>query len=313
MTRDLYVASLDGASLDAAAPPGAHPGGMRRITQEPGLHAVTMAHDLSYYVDRYTSRSQPQQASLRRLDGSLIAWLEENRLDARHPDAPYLAGNSIAESGTLTAADGQALYYQVFRPRDFDAHRRYPAIVNVYGGPAHQEVLDQWRGDTFTQILTRAGFVVFQLDNRGSAFRGTAFQAPISGALGGVEVEDQVLGARWLGSQPWIDPQRIGVMGWSYGGYMALLLMFRAPDVFKPASPERRSRTGPCTTRTTRNATSAGRRTTPTPTRRARCCRMRPACAARCWSCTAWPMTTCCSPTRRGSCAGCSSWARPSS
>ncbi len=104
-----------------------------------------------------------------------------------------------------------------------------------------QRVLDNWTGNSFTQILTRAGYVVFQLDNRGSGFRGTAFQVPIHGRLGDIEVADQVQGARWLGTQPYVDPKRIGVWGWSYGGYMTLMLMFKAPEVFRAGvSPARR-------------------------------------------------------------------------
>jgi dipeptidyl-peptidase-4 len=95
-----------------------------------------------------------------------------------------------------------------------------------------QRVLNNWHGSSFTQILTRAGYVVFTLDNRGTAFRGAAFQAPIHRRLGDVEVTDQVQGARWLGSQSFVDPARIGVWGWSYGGYMTLNLMFKAPDLF---------------------------------------------------------------------------------
>jgi dipeptidyl-peptidase-4 len=146
--------------------------------------------------------------------------LLENRLDAGHPDAPYLADNSVPEYGTLTAADGQLLYYRLFKPRHFDPARRYPAIVDVYGGPGVQRVVDAWTGSSFTQILTRAGYVVFQLDNRGSAFRGTAFQSPLHGKMGGVEVADQAQGARWLAAQVYIDPSRMGVWGWSYGGYI---------------------------------------------------------------------------------------------
>jgi dipeptidyl-peptidase-4 len=121
----------------------------------------------------------------------------------------------------------------LFKPPHFDSTKRYPAIVDVYGGPGAQRVLNNWSGASFTQILTRAGYVVFQLDNRGSAFRGTAFQAPIHDKLSDAEVADQVQGAHWLGSQPFVDPQRIGVWGWSYGGYMTLMLMFKAPDVFR--------------------------------------------------------------------------------
>ena len=103
----------------------------------------------------------------------------------------------------------------------------------MYGGPGVQRVLDAWTGASFTQILTRAGYVVFQLDNRGSAARGTAFQAPIHGKLGEVEVADQVRGAEWLASQGYVDPARLGVWGWSYGGYMTLMLMFKAPQLFR--------------------------------------------------------------------------------
>jgi dipeptidyl-peptidase-4 len=197
------------------------------------LHSITMSSDTSLYVDNFTSSAQPPQVSLHAADGGLMTYLLENRLDARHPDAPYLADNSVPEFGTLRADDGQMLCYRLFKPRQFDAAKRYPAIVDVYGGPGVQRVLDNWTGSSFTQILTRAGYVVYQLDNRGSGFRGNAFQAPIHGKLGDVEVADQVQGARWLAAQGFVDPARIGVWGWSYGGYLTLMLMFKAPQVFK--------------------------------------------------------------------------------
>ena len=223
MSLDLYVTSLDTR----------HPEKVRRISREAGIHGVTMAHDYSFYVDHFTSRTQPHQVSVHNADGSVRAYVLKNSLDAQHPDAPYASANSIQEFGSLRAADGHALFYQLFKPQYLDPTKRYPAIVTVYGGPGHQDVLDLWAGDSFTQILTRAGFVVFQLDNRGTAFRGAAFQSLLSGRLGGVEVADQVQGARWLGGQSFVDPQRIGVWGWSYGGYMTLMLMFRAPELFR--------------------------------------------------------------------------------
>jgi dipeptidyl-peptidase-4 len=206
---------------------------MARISREPGLHAVMMSPDATLYVDSWTHVDQPAQVSLRRADGSLMGYLSENRLDDRHPDAPYLADNAVAEFGTLTAADGQTLHYRLFKPACFDPDTQYPAIVDVYGGPGAQQVLDNWSGASFTQILTRAGYVVFQLDNRGSAFRGKQFESPIHRRLGEVEVADQVQGARWLGARSFVDPARIGVWGWSYGGYLTLMLMFKAPDVFR--------------------------------------------------------------------------------
>jgi len=221
--RHLYSTSLD--TVD--------PHQVHRITQNDGVHGIAMSPDARFYIDNFTSSAQPPQVSLHSADGALEAWLLENRLGEQHPDAPYLADNSAPEIGTLTAADGQTLYYQLFKPLHFDPTKRYPAIVDVYGGPGVQRVLNNWHGSSFTQILTRAGYVVFTLDNRGSAFRGTAFQAPIHRKMGDVEVIDQVQGARWLGSQSFVDPKRIGVWGWSYGGYMTLNLMFKAPDVFR--------------------------------------------------------------------------------
>jgi dipeptidyl-peptidase 4 len=221
--RHLYSQSLDTKD----------PHQVRRITQDPGVHAISMSPDARFYTDNFTSENQPPQVSLHAADGALTAWLLENRLDATHPDAPYVADNSIAEIGTLTAADGQTLYYQLFKPLHFDPAKRYPAIVDVYGGPGVERVLNTWHGSSFTQILTRAGYVVFILDNRGSAGRGMAFQVPIHRKMGEVEVADQVQGARWLGSQSFVDPARVGVWGWSYGGYMTLNLMFKAPEVFR--------------------------------------------------------------------------------
>jgi dipeptidyl-peptidase 4 len=222
LERQLYS-----VSLDTHEPQRVH-----RISREPGLHGVSMPPNAGFYIDNFTSHSQPPSLALRAADGSLKAWLSENHLDASHPDAPYVADNSVPEFATLKADDGQDLYYRLMKPAHFDPAKRYPAIVEVYGGPGVQSVLDKWYGGSFAQILTRAGYVVFQLDNRGSAFRGTAFESPIHGKLGDVEFKDQVTGARWLAAQSYIDPKRIGVWGWSYGGYMTLMLMFKAPEIF---------------------------------------------------------------------------------
>lgn len=220
--RHLYRTSLDTTD----------PHHVTRISREDGLHAISMSPNAKFYVDQFSSGNQPAQVVLHDAAGAQITYLLKNSLDAAHPDAPYLADNSVSEFGTLNAEDGQVLHYELFKPLHFDASKRYPAIVDVYGGPSVQRVLNNWNGATFTQILTRAGFVVFQLDNRGSAFRGTKFQAPLRRQLGNVEVTDQILGARWLASQAFVDAARIGVWGWSYGGYMTLMLMFKAPELF---------------------------------------------------------------------------------
>lgn len=222
LERQLYRTSLDGNA----------PQTPERISQQAGMHGVTMAPAADFYVDQFNSTTQPPQVCLRDADGTLLTHLQENVLDARHPAAPYLAENSVPEFGVLEAADGQTLHYRLFKPAGFDPTRRHPAIVEVYGGPGVQRVTDGWTGSSFTQVLTRAGYIVFQLDNRGSAARGTRFQAPIHGRLGEIEVADQVAGAHWLGSQSYVDASRIGVWGWSYGGYLTLMLMFKAPAVF---------------------------------------------------------------------------------
>jgi dipeptidyl-peptidase-4 len=227
--RHLYRISLD--APDAAGADG--PCALTRISPDDGLHSINMAPHGDFYVDQFTSEVQPPRLDLRALDGRLLAHIVDNRIAGRHPYAGHLAEDSTPQFGSLNAADGQALYFRLFKPPGFDPSRRYPVIVDVYGGPGVQRVLRGWCGASFTQILTRAGYLVFQLDNRGSAHRGTAFESPIHGRLGEAEVADQVAGVDWLRSRPYVDAERIGVWGWSYGGYLSLMLMCTAPDAFR--------------------------------------------------------------------------------
>jgi dipeptidyl-peptidase-4 len=229
--RHLYRTSLDTKD----------PERVTRITREDGWHDIALAAEAGIYVDQHSSFTQPPQVSVHRVDGRRLGYVLENRLDASHPYAPYAETSAPPELGTLEAADGQTLYYRLDRPARLQPGRRYPVVIDVYGGPHGQRVRNAWLGHPRTMdglwrnYLNQEGYIVFSLDNRGTGNRGTAFDAPIYRRLGQVEVEDQIRGVEYLRTLPYVDPERIGVFGWSYGGYMALLCVLRAPDAFAAA------------------------------------------------------------------------------
>ena len=158
--------------------------------------------------------------------------MAENALDQYHPLSQYY-GNWIApEFGTIKAEDGTDLYYRLYKPANMSG--KHPVIVYHYGGPIAQVVTNRWGGDRglMFQYWAQQGYVVFSIDNRGSNYRGKAFEDPIYQAMGGVEVDDQLTGVKFLHTLPYVDKNRIGVYGHSYGGYMTLMSMFRNPDVY---------------------------------------------------------------------------------
>jgi dipeptidyl-peptidase-4 len=204
----------------------------RRVSQEPGWHTVRMSPDARFYLDTFSDSEHPPSVTLRRADGKARAVLVANTLDALHPYAPYLASHQKSQFGTLKARDGQTLHYQLTPAKDMQPGLRYPVIVDVYGGPGVLgRVRNAW-GNPFRQYLAQSGYIVFTLDNRGTAFRGVKFDTAAFHRLGSVEIEDQVAGVEYLRTLPWVDPARVGIWGWSYGGYMALMAMMQAPDYF---------------------------------------------------------------------------------
>lgn len=226
LERQLYVADLGaGAAQEPVA-----------LTSRDGWHNVTMSRDARRMIVGYSDPGQPPQVALHDANGRRLAWLVENRLDGSHPYAPYLDRHSTPEYGTIAAADGTPLYWQMLKPAGFDPTRPYPAVLLVYGGPTVQTVMRRWgdrRGGQAVQLLAQRGYVVFALDNRGSGGRGRRFNEALYRRLGGVEVEDQLAGIDWLKRQPFVDPARLGVYGWSYGGYMTLMLLAQSPGTFK--------------------------------------------------------------------------------
>lgn len=207
-------------------------GSVERLTAEPGTHRATLPPDFSCYTDSFSSLGNPPSLTLRRMDGSTIA-----RLQADAPPDERLAVLQLQppELLTVTARDGETLHGALYRPASVPQSGRAPVVVQVYGGPHAQTVTNEWAltANMRAHLLTQAGFCVFRLDNRGSARRGLAFEGAIAGNLGDLEVRDQVDGVRYLATLPQVDSERVGVYGWSYGGYMALMCLARAPEVFK--------------------------------------------------------------------------------
>jgi dipeptidyl-peptidase-4 len=219
--RQLYEMDLDS-------------GEMERLTRDSGTHEVSFSPDRRFYVDTFSNAMTPRAqyllradsphsfAAARRIAGGASPVLESKRL---------LPIEWLAVPGD----DGTLLQAMVIRPPNFDAQRKYPVVARLYGGPTEQLVVDAWGGNSFlfNELLAEKGFLVFTVDNRGSSGRGHAFESPIDRHLGERELADQLAAVNWLKRQPYVDGSRIGVWGWSFGGYMTLMAMFRAPDVFR--------------------------------------------------------------------------------
>jgi dipeptidyl-peptidase-4 len=212
----LYSVALDG-------------GDMRRLGRRRGWHEALAAPDGSCLLDTFSDLNTPPRLDLVDVSGRKVRTIDDGAI-------PALADVALGatELGSLRAGDGTALYWSMLRPADFDPLKKYPVLVYVYGGPTDQMVKNAWPGSRglFLQYLARRGLIVFTLDNRGSARRGHAFEAASFRRLGQVELADQVQGAKYLEGLPYVDPGRIGVYGGSYGGYMTLMCMNRAPEHF---------------------------------------------------------------------------------
>ncbi|UJX26244.1 S9 family peptidase [Pseudoalteromonas sp. CF6-2] len=209
-------------------------GEIKRVTELGAYHNVVIAKDNKTFIDNSSSVNKPGSAALRKINGDFITWLEENKLDKSHPLTPYLADLITPEYGTLTAEDGQTMHYRLFKPTNYQDGKKHPVIVNVYGGPHAQRVTNSWRSkNLYFQYMAQQGYVIFQLDNRGSYNRGKKFEDVIYKHLGVAEVADQIKGVEFLRTLDYVDPERIGIYGHSYGGYMALMTMFKAGDYFK--------------------------------------------------------------------------------
>ncbi|MFU8832742.1 MAG: S9 family peptidase [Wenzhouxiangella sp.] len=204
-----------------------------RVSRRSGWHNIRMDRAARVYVDTYSTTDQPPQLALHSADGERMAWLIENRVTGDHPYAPFRSGHRPTEFGTLIGPDAQTLHYRVIHPSDFDPQKPYPVFFHVYGGPTHRLTTNSWtRRALIDQYMARRGYIVFSLENRGIVRQGKQFQDAAYLKLGRIEMADQMIGMDWLRSQDYVDPDRIGIFGWSYGGYLALMGAAQYPGEF---------------------------------------------------------------------------------
>jgi dipeptidyl-peptidase-4 len=217
LERQFYRVALDGSSF-------------ARLTKEDGTHAAVLAPNASAFIDTFSSIDAPTRQDLYRADGSRIATINENKVAEL---ANYYL--SPVEFVTVKTRDGVQLNASIVKPPDFHPQKKYPVLVYTYGGPHSQVVRNAWGGATFLwhQLMAQKGYIIFSVDNRGSAGRGHAFETPLHFRLGAQELSDQRDGVQYLKSFPYVDANRIGIWGWSYGGHMTLHAMFEAGDDFK--------------------------------------------------------------------------------
>ena len=217
LERHLYAANLDG-------------GEVRRLTSEPGWHQTEISPDYRRFIDSWSSLDHAPSVLLRDVQGGpAVSIFEQSDL------SPSALGLQVPELTTVSTRDGMQLHAAIYEPAELEPGKRYPLVVSVYGGPHAQMVTNQWAltVDMRAQYLAQHGFVVLKVDNRGSTDRGLAFEAAIARNMGDIEVQDQVDAVRAIAQRPYVDGERVGIYGWSYGGYMTSMALLRAPDVFK--------------------------------------------------------------------------------
>ena len=201
---------------------------IRKLTQIKGVHRVLANSKGNYFLDQYSSLVVPTNIDLLSETGALL----RNIHTAENP----LKGYALGETSIFPIQnENTTLYARMIKPANFDPSKQYPVLVYVYGGPHLQLVKNSWLGasNLWMQFLAQQGFIVFSIDNRGSADRGFEFESAIYGQVGTKEMEDQLAGVDYLKKLPYVDASRIGVHGWSYGGFMTTSLMTRTPGIFK--------------------------------------------------------------------------------
>ncbi len=220
LAPQIYALDISGMGL----------GKVERISELGFTHSASMDKAGQTLLVTRAAHNQPPQVYIADGKGQRLAWVEENRLDAKHPYGPFAGTHRAPTFGTIKAADGTELHWRMTTPV-MEPGKRYPVFFQHYGGPTAQTVTKGW-GGALEQAIVAKGYIFFQIDNRGSENRGVKFASTLYRAMGGVEVEDQKAGALFLKGLPYVDGHRIATYGWSYGGYMTIKMLQADPGLY---------------------------------------------------------------------------------
>ncbi|WP_418916004.1 S9 family peptidase [Alistipes ihumii] len=218
LRRDLYTVRLDGRDK-------------RRLTGGDGTYRIAPSRGFRYFISYFSNVRTPNRVTLHRSDGRLVRTLEDNAALRAKLDELQVP---VKEFFRFATSEGVELNGYMVRPNGFDSSRRYPVLMTQYSGPGSQQAADRWTIG-WEDVLVQQGYIVACVDGRGTGFRGEEFKKCTYGELGKYETVDQIEAARYLASLPYVDPDRIGIYGWSYGGFMALNCILKGNDVFRAA------------------------------------------------------------------------------
>ena len=218
LRRDLYTVRVDGR-------------GKGRMTGGDGTYRIAPSRGFRYFISYFSNVRTPNRVTLHRSDGRLVRTLEDNAALRAKLDELQVP---VKEFFRFATSEGVELNGYMVRPNGFDSSRRYPVLMTQYSGPGSQQAADRWTIG-WEDVLVQQGYIVACVDGRGTGFRGEEFKKCTYGELGKYETVDQIEAARYLASLPYVDPDRIGIYGWSYGGFMALNCILKGNDVFRAA------------------------------------------------------------------------------
>lgn len=219
-TRSTFSIKLDGS-------------GKKKLSMKDGSNTANFSTGMKYFMNYHSTANTPNYITMNSADGKELRVLRsnENLMNTMHN-----YGFAKKEFFNIKNADGDTLYGWMIKPIDFDPNKKYPVLMHVYGGPGHNTVNDAWDRDlAWHEMLTQKGYIVVSVDNRGTEYRGAKFKKSTYGQMGKLESADQIDAAKWLRNQSYVDRDRIGIQGWSYGGYMSSLCLAVGADFFKMA------------------------------------------------------------------------------